>query len=88
MSTMYIRVRRDGFIYDWNPILAKNPDCEVITEEEAYPERFIQPAVVEQVKLERKKRTGALDLGTSDIPEAPPYTSPELAAEAARGMPA
>jgi len=28
-----------------------------------------------------------LDLSTDDIPEAPAYTSPELAAEAARGMP-
>lgn len=93
MSKLYIRVRRDGFIYDYNEILAKNPDCEVITEEVAYPERFI-PAhveveeVVEGVKPKtRVRRKAALDLSTADIPEAPVYTAPELAEEASRGMP-
>jgi len=88
---MFIRVKADGFIYDFNPILAKNPECEVVSEEVAYPERFIPPAVVQQIaegdkSIGRKKR-GMLDLTTAGIPEAPPYTSPELAEEAARGMP-
>jgi hypothetical protein len=33
------------------------------------------------------KRKAALDLSTADIPEAPAYTSAELAEEASRGMP-
>lgn len=92
MSKMYIRVRKDGFIYEYNEILAKNPECEVIPEEIAYPERFI-PAHVEvepepvKAKPGRPKRKSTLDLETTDIPEPPPYTSPELAAEASRGMP-
>jgi hypothetical protein len=81
MTKMYIRVKKDGFIYDYNEILAKNPGCEVIAEEVAYPERFIP---VQAIKAKRKT---ALDLSTTDIPEAPPYTSPELAAEASRGLP-
>lgn len=92
MSKMYIRVRKDGFIYDYNEILAKNPDCEVVPEEIAYPERFIPPAaaqrVAEVVKAGGRKKKAALDLSTADIPEAPPYTSPELAEEASRGLPA
>jgi hypothetical protein len=92
MSKMYIRVKKDGFIYDYNPILAKNPDCEVVPEEIAYPERFIPPAaaqrVAEVVKAGGRKKKAALDLSTADIPEAPPYTSPELAEEASRGLPA
>jgi hypothetical protein len=92
MSKMYIRVKKDGFIYDFNPILAKNPDCEVVSEEIAYPERFIPPAAVQRVaeaaKVAGRKKKGALDLSTADIPEAPAYTPPELAEEASRGLPA
>jgi hypothetical protein len=82
MSTMYIRVRKDGTIYDYNEILAKNPDCEVIPEEIAFPERFIPEAA-----KTKPRRKSALDLATADIPEPPVYTSSELAAEAAHGMP-
>lgn len=91
MSKQFIRVKVDGFIYDYNEILAGNPECEVLSEEDAYPERFIPEhveVVVEPAKKEfRVKRKAALDLSTDDIPEAPAYTSPELAAEAAKGMP-
>jgi high-affinity K+ transport system ATPase subunit B len=91
MSKMYIRVKSDGFIYDFNPILAKNPECEVVSEEVAYPERFIPVSAamrVEGIKASGRKKKGALDLATDDIPEAPAYTSPELAEEASRGLPA
>lgn len=91
MSKMYIRVRADGFIYDYNEILAKNPDCEVVPEEIAYPERFIPPAVMQRVEVAAttgRKKKGALDLTTADIPEAPAYTPAELAADASRGLPA
>lgn len=93
MSKMYIRVRKDGFIYDYNETLAKNAECEVVSEEIAYPERFIPVAVAHRIvdavvrpAVGKKKKT-ALDLSTTDIPEAPAYTSPELAAEASRGIP-
>jgi hypothetical protein len=89
MTKMYIRVKKDGFIYDYNEILAKNPGCEVITEEVAYPERSIPkhvPVEVVSAKVVVKRKT-ALDLSTTGIPESPPYTSPELAAEASRGLP-
>lgn len=87
MSKMYIRVRKDGFIYDYNDILARNPECEVVPEEIAYPERFVTPEVVEAVKVFRTRRKSALDLTTADIPEPPVYTPPELAADASRGLP-
>jgi len=95
MSKMYIRVKADGFIYDFNPIMAKNPECEVVPEEVAYPERFIPPAAAQRVedakeaaKATGRKKKAALDLSTADIPEAPAYTPPELAEEASRGLPA
>jgi hypothetical protein len=94
MSKMYIRVKKDGFIYEYNEILAKNPECEIVPEEIAYPERFIPPSAAVRIdnakiaaKTTTRKKKAALDLSTADIPEPPPYTSPELAAEAARGMP-
>ena len=87
MSKMYIRVKKDGFIYDYNEILAKNPECEVIPEEVAYPERFMPKEAPTRVAVARKKRGVALDLSTTDIPEVPPYTPPELAEEASRGLP-
>lgn len=93
MSKMYIRVKHDGTIYNYNEILAKNPKCEVIPEEMAFPERFIPPHVeVEEPvtvapKAPRVKRKPLLDLATADIPEAPPYTAPEIAADASRGLP-
>ena len=94
MSKMFIRVKKDGFIYDYNPILAKNPECEVIPEEIAYPERFIPkhveieaaPTPVVKPKAGRPPKA-PLDLSTADIPVPPPYTPPELAANASRGLP-
>jgi hypothetical protein len=81
--TKYLRNKVDGFIYEWHPTLAKNPKCEEVTEQEAFPERFAPPVVVEKAK----RRTKKLDLGTDDIPEEPAYSSPELSADASRGLP-
>lgn len=77
----YIRVRKDGFIYEYNDILAQNPECEVVSEEEAYPERFMPSHVT------KRKNKNNLDLSTAEIPEPPVYTPPELAAEASKGLP-
>jgi hypothetical protein len=82
----YLRNKKDGFIYEWDAILDKNPSCEEVSEEEAFPEKFLKPAVVEKVKRGRKKK-GELNLSTDDIPEEPLYTSPELAADASRRLP-
>jgi hypothetical protein len=37
----YLKNKTDGTIYEWDEILAANPKCEEVTEEEAYPERFL-----------------------------------------------
>lgn len=80
VSKRYLRVRKDGFIYEWNEILAANPECEEVSEDEVFPTE------VPKVKRGRKTKV-ALDLSTADIPEPPPYTSPELSQEAARKWP-
>ena len=91
MSTQYIRVRKDGFIYDYSERLAAHPDCEVISEQEAFPERFVTPEVAVRIEELTKPKRGrkspkGLDL-TTDISDEPVYTDPELAAEAAKGWP-
>jgi hypothetical protein len=83
----YLRNRVDGTIYEWDEILAENLKCEEVTEEEAYPERFIKPEMVETVEKVRKRTKKSLDLTTEEVPEPPPYTDPELAADASRGLP-
>ena len=74
----YLRNKKDGFIYDWNPILAKNALCEEVTEQEAFPEKF--------VPKKQKGRKSGLALETEDIPEAPAPMNEELNAEASRGL--
>lgn len=32
----------DGTIYHWHPILAANPKCEEVSEDEAFPERVVK----------------------------------------------
>ena len=83
----YIKNKVDGTIYEWDEVLAKNPKCEEVTEQQAYPERFVQPEMVEAVEKVRKRTKKALDLTTEEVPEAPPYTDPELSAEASKGLP-
>jgi len=38
---LFIRSKVNGMIFDWSEALSKNPNAEVISEVEAYPERFI-----------------------------------------------
>jgi hypothetical protein len=84
-AKMYIRVKADGFIYEFNDYLARNPSCEVITEQQAYPEREITEAVAERIKKTRAGKKPALDL-TTDIPDEPVYTNPDLSADASQGL--
>ena len=74
----FLRNKRDGFIYDWNPILAENPMCEEVTEEEAFPEKF--------VPKKQKGRKSGLALETDEIPEEPVVVNEELNIEASRGL--
>lgn len=88
MSIRYLRNKKDGFIYEWHPILAKNELCEEVTEEEVFPERFINKEVVEQSVVRRRGRKAkTLSLATDDVPEEPKFESEDLNIEASRGLP-
>ena len=91
MTIRYLKSRKDGWIFEWDAILARNPILYEVTEEEAYPERFIPVAAVEAVAA-RRARVGRpprapVSLATENIPEAPTPTNEALNAEASRGLP-
>ncbi|MEI2419102.1 hypothetical protein V6O07_02425, partial [Arthrospira platensis SPKY2] len=72
MAERYLRNKKDGFIYPWHPTLAKNPLCEEVTEEQAFPERFVRTEQVERVRLSRAARQAReLALATANVPEPP-----------------
>jgi hypothetical protein len=87
MSELFIRVKKDGTIYPYNEILAKNSGCEVISEEIAFPERFVKPEVIEKVTKTRKKRGYGLDLTTEEVPENTGSANPDIDADASRKLP-
>lgn len=89
MSKMYIRVKKDGFIYEYNEILAQNDECEVIDEQTAYPEQFANPVQVEQaVRTSKKRKYSVTDnLATEDVPEEPTYSNKEVNLDASKDLP-
>ena len=68
----------DGEIYGWNEILAENPRTEEVSEEEAFPEKFMTK--------KQRGRPAKVDLQTDDIPDPKGETPPELAEEASKGL--
>lgn len=79
MANRWLKNKKDGTIYEWNAILADNPLCEEITEEQAFPERFVPKA--------QRGRKAKIKLDTKDVPQEPDNTPIELAEEASRGLP-
>ncbi len=69
MAGRWLRNTVDGTIYGWNEILAENPKTEEVTEEQAFPEKFMtkeQKSRKSKVKLETKsipvKKTSKVEL--------------------------
>lgn len=88
MAIRYLKSRRDGWIFEWDPVLAKRPDLYELSEQEAFPERFIPVKAIAAVAAKRgRKPREPLNLFTDDIPEEPGYTNEALNAEASRGLP-
>lgn len=80
----YLRSRFNGDIYEWNEQLAAHPQCEEITEKQAYPERFIPKKEVEAKGKPGRPRKGlSLDTAIVEVDTTPP----ELAKQAASGWP-
>ena len=79
MADRWLKNIVDGEIYRWKEILAENPRTKEVTEEEAFPEKFIPKA--------QKGRKPELDLSTEEDPIPVKDTvAPEIAAEATRNI--
>jgi hypothetical protein len=77
MAGKWLRNIVDGTIYGWNEILAENPKIEEVTEEQAFPEKFITK--------EQKTRKPKISLKTKEVVK-PDDTSIELAEEVTRSV--
>lgn len=72
---MFLRSLKTGDIMPNDPRIAVNGGVELVTEAEAFPERFAP------VPLKGRKRKIDISIPKETV-EAPQYTSPELEAEA------
>ena len=78
MAGKWLRNIKDGEIYGWNEILAENPLTEEVTEEQAFPEKFLPK--------KQKGRKTKVNLKTEVIPEDEKAINIELAEEATKGI--
>jgi len=78
MAGRWLRNTKDGEIYGWNQILADNPLTEEVTEEQAFPEKFLPK--------KQKGRKTKVNLKTEVIPEEEKAVNIELAEEATKGL--
>ena len=77
MAGRWLRNKKDGEIYGWNEILADNPLTEEVTEEQAFPEKFMTK--------EQKSRKPKVNLKTKNIPTKK-VSKVELEEEATRNI--
>lgn len=75
----YLRQIHDGFIYEWNETMAAHPKMQEVTEQEAYPERFIPEG--------QKGRVAKVNMTTKEIPAEEDTSNPLLNAAASKGLP-
>tara|TARA_R100000655_G_scaffold99674_1_gene143719 strand:+ start:285 stop:533 length:249 start_codon:yes stop_codon:yes gene_type:complete len=78
----WLRNKVDGEIYGWNEILAENPRTEEVTEEEAFPEKFMPK--------KQKGRKTKLDLSVDEFKTKETVSSSvteEINEEASKGLP-
>lgn len=75
--TMFLKHRKNGRVYTYHKHLAENPDLYEVSEQEAYPERFIPE--------KQKGRKTKVDLKTEKIPE-PPKGNEDLDVELTKSL--
>lgn len=83
---LYLRSKTDGMLIGYWPDIAGHEDLEVVTEEEAYPERHI-PDHVAEAKTKAKPVNLAAGITDESGAEKEPPTDPALAKQAAKGWP-
>lgn len=77
MANKLLKHAINGRIYSYHKHLAENPDFYEVTEEEAYPEKFVPKA--------QKGRKAKMNLKTEKVPE-PPKGNDDLNAELTKDL--
>ena len=77
----YLRHIEHGEIYDWNEQLSGHPKLEEVTEKQAYPERFVTAALLENAPSKKRGRK-PLQIDSPLVEEYPP--NDELNKDASR----
>lgn len=78
----FIRVKKTGAVLSYDKLLANNPECEIISEQEAFPERFVNQRILKKAQDARKTRNIKLDLSTEEPKQ--PKRNQEVSAEVTR----
>jgi hypothetical protein len=75
--TRWLRHKQDGTIYEWDKYLGKHPKLEEVSEEVAFPEKFLTPAIKSRVAQfaeeipaaeEVAEIVAALEIESEDLP--------------------
>lgn len=83
MAQRYLKSKQHGDVFVWHELTARNEDLVEVTEEEAFPERFMPVAAVER----KSKLSGKLATSKAAVEKATTGTSPELAKDASKKLP-
>lgn len=83
MADRYLKSKKQGDIYIWHALTARNEDLFEVNEEEAFPERFMP----ESAKARSSKIADKLATSEGVIEKATTGTPPELSRDAAKGLP-
>lgn len=83
MADKYLKSKRFGDVYIWHELYAKNEDLYEVTEEEAFPERFMPDSAKTRSSIIADK----LATPDKDIEKATTGTPPELSKDAAKNLP-
>lgn len=73
----YLRSKTSRAIFPYNEYLARSPNIEVVSEKEAYPERFAP------VDISKREHKVELDI-PAEVAEAPVVETPEAIADFSR----
>jgi len=81
-ATRYLKSKKDQTVYVWHELLVKHEELYEVTEQEAFPERFLP----DSAKTRSSTLADKLDTPDRVIEGATTGTSPELAKDAAKGL--
>ena len=80
MTERWLRHTEDGFIYGWTEDLAKHPKLREVSEEEAFPEKFVPAETVTRIT---KGRAKPVKVEAPVVPEKPLMNTEEILASMA-----